>query len=554
MPSVTVSPLLLVVLLCALLCSPEQSSAQRPDLPPLIILDSFQIETAGLFTGPGSFPIVQPIMEALHSSTSPSTIRDLIPLEYGDTIRYQDIGDVERYLRSLRVFGEVDVTAVPYPDEPSDSIPYGVLIVRTRDAWTIRASASYTIAHDQTTISASVEESNLFGGVRQLSLFGDYTTVADRGLRLGVGFVEPNLFKQQVHVGGSALVGRLDRAFALDASRLFLTDRIRTAWSGLGLYQHLDEVHWEPLGERFQSVTTPMERTGGSAWISRSNGGVGDVFRTGLAVAYDRTGRDSLPGFRRALENTAGVFLGINSTRRAYRREVYADMSGERLVQVGAAGWFALGKLIPHSGSPDNFISIASGAKQMGFLGPLYLHGGIEAGTGIVPGARTFRYTALALNGTAGLLLDPGALALRFEMTTVWNWQAYALKPLNSGAGLRGYPIDGLYGDNRSVLSFEWRQHPLVDFWLFELGLVGFADIGTVWNQGTPLSSTRWHSSVGLGLRVGNRSGGRSEKAFFRLDGALNLDTGRPQLILGSSESFDLFGTLDYTPPRMLVP
>lgn len=545
----------LVLLFCALALDSGRASAQKPDLPPLIILDSFKIESNGLFTGGSAqYPIVQPIMEALHSSTPPETIRDLIPLHYGDTIRFQDIGDVERYLRSLRIFGDVEVRAIPYPDEPPDSVPYGILLVRTRDAWTIRAVAAYTITHDQTTISGSIEEANLLGGARQLSVFGDYTTVADRGLRLGVGYVEPNLFTQQVRLGGSVLLGRSDRAFALEASRLFLTDRIRTAWSGLGVYQHFDEAHWEPRGERFAAVTTPMERIGGNAWISRSNGGVGDVFRTGLSITYDRTERDSLPGFHRALENTAGVFLGINSTRRSYRRESYADMSGDRLVQVGAAGWFAIGKIIPHSGSPDNMISIASGAEQMGFIGPLYMNGFIEAGTGIIPGERTFKYTALHLGGTSGYLLDPGALALRFDLATVWKWEAYALKPLNSGAGLRGYPIDGLYGDNRVSASFEWRQHPIVDFWLFELGLVGFADIGSVWNQGTPLSATRWHSSVGIGLRVGNKTGGNSEKSFFRLDAAWNLDTGKPQLIIGSSESFDLFGTLDYTPPKMVLP
>jgi hypothetical protein len=119
---------------------------------------------------------------------------------------------------------------------------------------------------------------------------------------------------------------------------------------------------------------------------------------------------------------------------------------------------------------------------------------------------------------------------------------------LDSPHGLRGYPANSFGGQRMALCSLEDRCNLPFAIWIFRLGGVLFADIGTVWDRGETLAKTRWHAAYGAGVRVGNvkQQGG----GVTRIDLAYSPERRRfAQLTITSGQMFGAFRGLDILYP-----
>jgi Outer membrane protein/protective antigen OMA87 len=138
----------------------------------------------------------------LHSTSRESTIRRQLLFAPGDTVDTLLVGETMRRLRRQRLYSD----AVLLAQRCDPSGPVG-LVLRTRDAWTLRPTARLRGGN---ALSVGVEEKNLFGTGRMLAVTSEMSTW---GTGAGITFVDPWLFGRDVE--GSARLATLGGAHTL---------------------------------------------------------------------------------------------------------------------------------------------------------------------------------------------------------------------------------------------------------------------------------------------------------------------------------------------------
>lgn len=543
-------------LLLALICYGGMSIptlAQKPGVwderpIPTFILDSVHIITADVFDSTNRLPLIGGIAEHLHARTRERAISNELFFKDGDTLSQIDLDELELNLRRLTIFSDIRLEVVPWKGEEEEKVPYAMLVIRTRDAWSLRVSGSYSRSGDYISLFGGLREVNLFGLAKQLGVNASYTDFNNLGWRLGATYFNPNIFGTHIHIGADAGFAKNQRSGNFTVGRSFFSDRTKYGFNTAVAYYDGEEVFdvrgddGDPL-----ALISDTRRTAFGGWYSRAQGRSGDIFRTSVSLTYNNTIREGVPGIHRALDNSVGVFGGISSHRRRYTKFLNADFEGERQIAVGGAGSITIGKIAPHSGGLDNIVYVGGDARQGLRFGDFYGFASIEAGTGLA--GKEARFTTERVTASAAYLLGAGALAARFEQSTVWNWPHYLFVAVDNNNGLRGYTRLQTFGDNRMFFNFEYRAVPIVQVWTFDVGATAFYDVGSAWRQSEQISNVRFHSSAGLGLRFSNAKA-KIERGLLRVDLAYNFDQKKfARLIISSEESFDVFGTLDYRPP-----
>lgn len=516
---------------------------------PLFIFDSLEIERAEIYDTAG----ILDILNDVHWLTSRSVIEDEVFFSPGDTVTQNDLDELDRNLRDLEVFSRIAFDIIPHADDEGRALPRATLRVRTKDSWSLRSSGAISAAGDDMTLVGTLREINLFGLATHIGGSLEYSTVNDRGWRLSGLLYEPNLGGSHLNVWLQGATSRFEKSAGLFVERPYYSDRVRSAYAAGGSHYRGDEFFYLSEGENVRRHIARTTTSDGGGWFSISRGARGSLFFASASLAVDRTTRDSvLPFAPRAFENSLGTFIGVQSIKRSYERIEDADLSGDRLIPVGGGGSVSLGKISPHSGGLDNIVYVGGEARTAVHKGPLHASAMVAAGTGLA--GKTARYTMQRFAGTANLRLPVGTLAARLDQTTIWNWQRYVALALDNSSGLRGYDLAGLVGDNRVVANFEYRLHPILRVWIFDVGAAAFYDIGSVWKQGTTIGEARFHSSIGGGIRIASANG-TFNRGLLRVDLAYNFDERRiSRLVISSQEAFDAFGTLDYRPPGPYLP
>jgi hypothetical protein len=525
--------------------------AQEPSAAPRapFILDSVAITLADVYDTAGPLDI----LNQFHTLTSPSVVEDEIFFEIGDTVTANDLAELERNLRALEIFSRIYFDVIARDGDEERTVPRATLRIRTKDSWSLRTGGTFSSAGNDITLLGTLREVNLGGLGLQLGGSLEYSTVNDRGWRIGSFIYEPNLAASHVNVLASGGYSSIEKSVRLSVERPFFSERVRTGYAAGVSHFVGDEYFYRPEGELVLRHTSRTRTSDASGWYSHARGARGSRFFASGSLTVDRTIRDSvLPFAPRAFENSIGAFLGVESIKRTYERIEDADFTGDRLIPIGGMGSVSIGKISPHSGGLDNVVYVGGDARQSIRTGPLHLFASIAAGTGLA--GKTARFTMQRFTGTGHLQLPYGALAARLDQSTVWNWPRYVALALDNPSGLRGYSLSGLVGDNRVIANIEYRVFPVATVWLFDLGATAFYDVGSVWSQGTSIVQSRFHSSVGAGIRISSANG-TFNRALLRVDLAYNFDEGRiSRLIISTHEAFDAFGTLEYRPPGPYLP
>jgi hypothetical protein len=442
------------------------------------------------------------VVNFLHIQTREQVVRREIPFRKGDPVNARLVHEAERVLRSFRFLKDAII-------EPRVDAAGAVhAVVRTQDAWTLKASVGASQVGNQRSVGFAVHEANLLGFGKDLTLSHEKTTerstdtllYADRQF-LGSDWTLTSRY--QVLSDGKTRLLDLTRPYHQLDTPWSLSFTVASSDSVETLYNH-----------QFSAYTYSARREGfslGGSWATSITGDRAIRVGGGLDLSQARfsnlqaldaglLGRPIL--MDRNLRGLHGSWSLFEDRFRPYR-----DLAGMTHTEDYNLGWEAqvsLGVYLQSLGSDVNAPFIRASAAK-----------------GWAPGSATlllFRGQASARREASGW--QDGLLNSTFtayyhgfsrqtqaaylQLDAVRRPDPQNLLYLGGLDGLRGYGNHMWVGDRRWLASVEERVITPVNWLgLLHLGFVAYADAGALHRLDTGLWS-RTYVDVGGGLRLGN--------------------------------------------------
>jgi hypothetical protein len=473
----------------------------------------------------------------LHAQTRPETIASQLLFHTGDRYSADRLAETERILRKDRYLYDARIVPVAYRNGQVD------VLVRTRDVWTLNPGVSFGRSGGVNSSSVEIEEMNLLGTGRELSL--GYSMDHDRSAA-ALHYRDPHLGDSWWRLAAGYADSTDGGSWQLDLERPFYA-LTATRAGGLSM---LDDARVEQHYDRGDAVDEYRARrrlatgyAGRSAGLSEgwsrrwTAGFTADESR--FEPSMETVDAGQVPVDR----NLVYPWIGFEILENRYEKRSNRDQIGR--IEDVAFGWHAglqLGWADRGFGS-DRDALIFRGDAARGFdFGPddcLQLDGTLEgrleggalAGTVVGAGARLHHLQSPARRLYVSLQADAG-----------YNLDADAPLELGGDSGLRGYPLRYTAGEGRWLFTAEERWftdwYPLR---LVHVGAAAFVDAGGTWGDnpgGSP--PIRLLRDVGIGLRFGMS---RSALAnVLHVDLAMPLDGGsnisNVQILVATKASF----------------
>ena len=482
-----------------------------------------RIETENVFQDAESSLLAR-VADSLHGVTRAEVIRRELLFTEGEVFEASRVAETERNLRQLGVFRTVTITA-----EPVEGVEGEVdVVVHTHDSWTTELSGSLGRAGGQSNYGIAIEEKNLFGLGKKVSL-----AVAQR----------PDRSTRQILYSDQQFLGRrlgLDVFYNSnsdgDRRHFALTSGFRSLDSPAGgtllydqgsrktrLYSGGSEVARFGMDTRFFEVSAgrrlslegerPMVRL--YAGYRRQEARFGSVERgpDDFALPEERRfgfffARVQLARPEFAVENDVGYFL----------RDEDFDLGGALSFELGY--------------SPAVMDAEAAAGAALRVSRGIHIPRGFLIGT-LAAETRTrsgFFENTLVEGELSGVWRPTAAsrqTVVGRALLTVGDRLDREVQVEADGAnGLRAYRLHAFAGDRRLILNLEDRVRLTSELLhLFVLGAAVFVDAGYAWPPGAPVRLSDLRVDAGVGLRVGLPRASRH--ALFRFDLAYAL---RPDL------------------------
>lgn len=461
------------------------------------------------------------VANALHATTKSEVVRRELFFEPGDVITAEQVAELERNLRRLGLFGEVEAELVDVGEGRSD------LEVATRDRFSLLLSLGFSAFGGTTSVNGFVGERNLFGTGKALSIFGRED---EDDHAYTVRYDDPQLFGSWHQL--SVSLGTTDEGPDLQFGLFRPFRHLQDPWSyGVSGVYGQRVVDFYVGGE--SAATVPEERHDLRVFVARAHGPRDLRSRVGVDLGFEEVDFDPVRGDRPDLVEVPGDFeefqvgaswgvdwnaafrvergidaidydedirLGASSTLRAALAWRDQDGAGTALQPILAVGGRAAAEVVPAT-----FTTLE-----------------LEAGVRFDDGASVAWRTRGALHVFhTALPAQTLAASVRWDRAV----DDQGLPPqltLGEDNGLRGYPARQFASDRVVVVNLEDRIDTGLELWSVHLGMVAFADIGWIPDDAQGLSMSDPLRSVGVGLRLGSSElfGG----GVFRLDFALPLD------------------------------
>jgi outer membrane protein assembly factor BamA len=472
----------------------------------------------------------------LHWDTRESTVRAQLLFAEGDAYSRRLLQETERNLRRLRFLTEPTVRPVACHDGVVD------VEVHARDVWTLNPGVSVGRAGGENSGGFGVEDLNLLGTGKQLSL--GLSTDVDRSTML-VGWHDPNVF-------GSRWTDTIELADSDDGyHRSLAVERpffsLSTPWNaGLAIATDRHEQDRYVLGEVEDAYLSEQQSAdlhyGWSAglrdgWTRRLTAGF--RYDDTTFSALPDTGPAAVPQDRRLAYPYVKLELiedGYTVTRNQDQIDRTEDVNFGRRLEL------QLGLAAPAFGA-DRSAGVLGAAASRGWrlsedrqaFVDLGLSARLESGgltDSLLSGSaryywRTSKSSMLfvGLSGDVGHALDGDHDLL-----------------LGGDNGLRGYPLRYQSGSSRALLTVEERI--FTDWYPLRLMHVGgavFADVGRTWGRDSlDTPNLGLLKDVGFGLRLGNARSALGN--VLHLDFAFPLDGDSSirdvQILLKTHKSF----------------
>jgi hypothetical protein len=466
-------------------------------------LRAVRVETQDVFRPAETGERVVPqLVNALHVTTRRETVMREVFVQPGDLVDTSQAEELERNLRALGIFAEVEVRLVPATTEGEAD-----LVVRTRDRLTLAAGGGASYVGGTTGFNVSASESNVLGhGDRLAASFRE----TDDGDFRGVGtWQDLHLFDTWMR--NSMRVSRTDDGdgFGVEVDRPIKHLRDPRSWRVAASYDDLAQEYYE-FGE--EEGTVPFRRMALEGDVGALHGerfarsGFGMTARY-LDVDYGQA-EGALAPTLRVPGATRSLFLGPTFRGRwidGFRTATAIDTLG--FVQdIALAGEFecSAGGLLRDEDGVATELQPAFEAHAGFAWEP---HAAWLLGVATDGGARwgdsgLVGWHAAARAQSVWLWRDDQALCGTVRFDAAEEDQDLPVQfTLGADSGLRGYDSRLLDGRKRVVASVEERWDTGLDLWAFRVGLAAFCDAG--WITDGPRFG-RPHLGVGGGLRIGS--------------------------------------------------
>ena len=481
-----------------------------------------------------------PVANAIHTVTKPYILEDELLFEEGDELDTVRLLEAERNLRRTGLFSTVKITAEPVGTDSVD------ITVHTQDSWSLKPALLIGTGGGISNLGFKLEEANLAGTATLLSGYGLYRTENDIGWEGMLEVYQRRLFRTEVSVKAALRANQYRTDQFLSFAKLYRTMATSWAFEVAGSNTFGRDFAYQPD----TTILLPFHDRSVGGWISQSYGEDDRLFVSASANlnSVQRTVAES----RQAFDNTGHVLVSFSSLRQEFGRSVFLNGYETEDLQEGGWGNATMGRIFSLGNGGETMWYIAGVGEQSWMpTDELYLFGQVGAGSGFAEGRA--KYTYLEVNGLGHWRPSQHiVVAARLRTQTAWNWAAFRQLILDFESGLRGYDANVLAGDNRAVANAELRWFPGWRWWVIGFSGALFYDVGTVWNQGQSIGSTRYHHAIGLGFRVHNLKASGPD-AIFRIDFAYNLDDNRfAGLIFTTNQLFSAFFNHRYRSPDVL--
>ncbi len=509
-------------------------------------LNDIRIETQPIFSSEQvGEKVLYRWINRFHRTTEPATIERALWNQKGDWLSREDVAEIERALRAIGVFADVEVRPSEQSAAPGDNSLD--LRIKARDRVSLFPLVLPFSVGGVSGFGAVIVEENVLGRADRFV----FTTAAndDDERRTRLEYTDRQLGDSFVRADFSAATTEEGDAFGVRLAKPFQHLRDPWRWS-VSAGQTEERIDFFEDGDSITEIPQTVSRIGME--LARGYGPITDRSALGVSLNFDDTEYGEAVGEQPELVPVPGdvkrTTLGVFHRWRTQTRFV-VDSEIDRL---------GVDEDLPLGLSLDSFVGISE-RQQVGFSDQSEPLIGLRLRWATQPRPSTYFTVELASNtrlrdGSTRAYTREGALHA-YQKLTERHTLAVAvdydralelddLPPqltLGEDNGLRGYPARQFTGLERLRVTIEDRMQLDWELLTFRFAGVAFFDAG--WIGDDSLGSMR--SSVGVGLRFGSPAitGGR----ILRLDVAVPLDeqTGEdfgPTVSFSIGHSFSFFG------------
>jgi len=475
----------------------------------------------------------------LHALTKEYVIKNELLFQVDEEFFDFDVYETERELRSLNIFSNVSVSAVQLDNGDYD------IKIRTQDRWSLEPSLLYGKGGGAYNIGVGLREYNLLGTNTLLQMDALYRSENNIGMEGLIAIRQRRLFQTPFSINLELLSNSIQTNQYISLKKDYL-NYLTTSSYGVDFKKSFGDIFY--YNTSLGTERLPFNELRASGYYSLSWIRTDQVYFTALAQ-LDNVDRGA-DKYRQAYDNTAKIMLSFSSVSAEYKPVNNINSYLTQDLCYGGYGNAILGKTFKTKAGGEDLFFLGAQGEQSILLKNLYLYGQVT-GASAFQGNADAKYTYLEFKGLSFLSLSPQwLLAARLRQQTAWNWDAARQLILDNDAGLRGYSVNEISGDNRIISNLEMRFFPGWGFSFIKFSAVAFVDIGTAWNQDLKLDKAQWHQSAGLGFRIHNLKAS-ADNEVIRFDFAYNFNSGKiGEIIISSGQLFTLIAPHEYKLPE----
>jgi hypothetical protein len=478
-----------------LLCAGVAARPLRADDPPQI--RQIRIESENVFED-AETSVLARLADAIHGVTRPEVIRRELLFSEGESLDPEKLAETERNLRALDLFRSVKIQVEPVGSNSVD------VVVHTRDGWTTQLSGSLGRAGGGNKFRAEIQENNLLGFGKSLSV--SFSSNPDRDTR-AIAYEDPQFLGRRLtlDVLYASMSDGERRKFAL--TRPFRS--LETKSGSAAVYEDVRQSTRIYGGgseiAQFESDARFLELSAGKRILADS---IRPIARLTAGYRREEAKFSFEEGLVSALpdERRFGFFFGrldLLQPSFVVERGIYS-FSRDEDFDLGSRATFELGYSPRLFGAQERLAAQLRLARGLSFsrgflIGSLSaktrarLDGSLEhtlAEVSVLAVWRPVRESAQTVVGRVALAWG-NALDRDFQLTA------------DGANGLRGYRLHAFTGDRRLLVNVEDRVRITRELLhLLEIGAAAFVDAGYAWPEGSPLRLSDLRTDAGIGLRI----------------------------------------------------
>ena len=479
------------------------------------------------------------LANALHVLTKEYVVDDECLFQEGDELNESNIYETERNLRNMGIFTMVKVELKPAKRDDYD------VYITTQDRFSLDPALLFGSGGNSYNLGGGLREWNLLGTGTFVDFEALYRSENSIGWQGYFQLSQRRLFRSVFSLDASLLTNKIKTDQSLTISKKYLSLGTENSY-GISIINSFGSIYNYVEGSPYELLT--FKRLRPSLFYSQAWRNADRVFMTGL-VEMDNINRGK-PEFSQAFDNSGRILIAFSSVSEDYTPINKVNTYLTEDLCTGGWGTAILGTTFKTSNGGENLFYLGAQGERSVRKGDFYLFGQVSGSSAFSKARGRFTYEEFMGLGFWNLS-NSVVLASRIRQQTVWNWFAKRQLLLDNDAGLRGYKLNDLVGDNRFVANLELRVFPDWSWSFLKLSLATFTDFGTVWDQQTSLDKTRWHSSAGFGIRIHNLKASK-EMEVVRIDFAFNLDKMQfGSIIVSSGQLFSAFSTHKFKLPEI---